>query len=36
VAFFGATAICAGFNFVGQKFWIFRTEPVEDDEEEQE
>ncbi len=35
VAFFGATAICAGFNFMGQKFWIFRTEPLDDGEEQE-
>lgn len=34
VAFMGATGICAMFNFVGQKFWIFRTELLDDDEEE--
>jgi putative flippase GtrA len=27
VAFVGATGICAVFNFVGQKFWIFKGVP---------
>jgi hypothetical protein len=27
----GATGVCAMFNFVGQKFWIFRTGPVDED-----
>lgn len=38
MAFVGATGICAVFNFVGQKFWIFKGVPqvavsVEEDEE---
>ena len=28
VAFVGATGICSVFNFIGQKFWIFKEEPV--------
>ncbi len=31
VAFMGATGVCAMFNFVGQKFWIFRTGPLDED-----
>lgn len=28
VAFIGATGICSAFNFVGQKFWIFNSDPI--------
>jgi hypothetical protein len=25
IAFAGATGFCATFNFLGQKFWIFKS-----------
>ncbi|MCW5899844.1 MAG: GtrA family protein [Flavobacteriales bacterium] len=28
VAFIGATGFCSAFNFMGQKFWIFRSREV--------
>jgi putative flippase GtrA len=31
IAFMGATGICAVFNFVGQKFWIFPAGPLDGD-----
>lgn len=31
VAFAGATGACSAFNFLGQKFWIFRPGEVDND-----
>ena len=30
IAFVGATGFCSAFNFLGQKFWIFKAQDVEE------